>query len=87
MLHGLILPLQLRYSQVALTQDTDSDSYSYTLTLIYPPSERFFIEPKNAATAVKCRLAVADQQRELCSILATPYTPKKGTLTPPQSRL
>lgn len=81
---------ELRYSQVALTQDTDSDSYSHTLTLIYPPSERFFIEPKNAATAVKCRLAVADRQRELCSILATPYTPKKEPTPertpPPPSR-
>ena len=77
LVHELILSPQLRYSQVALTQDTDSDSYSHSPT--YPPRERFFIEPKSAATAVKCHLAVADQQRELCSILAVPYTPRKGT--------
>ena len=69
--------LQLRYSQVALTQDTDNDSYSHTPT--YPPRERFFIDPKNAVSAVKCRLAVADERGELCFIVAIPYTPRKGS--------
>ena len=30
--------------------------------------------------AVKCRIAVADQRKELCNILVVPYAPKKGLL-------
>ena len=67
---------QLRYTQVALTQDTDSDSYSHRP--VYPPYKRFFIEPKAAASAIKCKIAVVDSQRELCRLLVVPFSPKRG---------
>ena len=72
-----LLISQLKYAQLALTQDTDSDSYS--LLFAYPPHESFFIEPKNAVGAVRCRISVADfQGRELVSTLVVPFSPKKG---------
>ena len=70
---------QLRYTQVALTQDTDSDAYtSYSHHLVYPPCKRFFIEPKAAASAIKCNITVIDSQRELCKLLVVPFSPKRG---------
>ena len=70
---------QLRYTQVALTQDTDSDAYtSYSHRLVYPPCKRFFIEPKAAASAIKCNITVIDSQRELCRLLVVPFAPKRG---------
>ena len=70
---------QLRYTQVALTQDTDSDAYtSYSHRLVYPPCKRFFIEPKAAASAIKCNITVIDSQRELCRLLVVPFSPKRG---------
>ena len=68
--------LQFFYTQVSLAQDTDSDTYSHQL--IYPPRQRFFIEPKDARNAVKCTVTVANTIRELCKLLVIPYSPKKG---------
>ena len=67
---------QLRYTQVALTQDTDSDSYTHRP--VYPPCKRFFIEPKAAASAIKCNITVVDSQQELCRLLVVPFSPKRG---------
>ena len=61
---------------MALTQDTDSDSYSHHP--VYPPCKRFFIEPKAAASAIKCNITVVDSQQELCRLLVVPFSPKRG---------
>ena len=61
---------------MALTQDTDSDSYSHRL--VYPPCKRFFIEPKAAASAIKCNITIVDSQQELCRLLVVPFAPKRG---------
>ena len=61
---------------MALTQDTDSDSYTHHP--IYPPCKRFFIEPKAAASAIKCNITVVDSQQELCRLLVVPFSPKRG---------
>ena len=61
---------------MALTQDTDSDSYTYRP--VYPPCKRFFIEPKAAASAIKCNITVVDSQQELCRLLVVPFAPKRG---------
>jgi hypothetical protein len=63
------------YNQVSLTQHTDRDSYSHQL--VYPRRERFFIEPKSAASAVKCRISVSNSIRELSYLLVIPFSPKK----------
>ncbi|CAI8040034.1 hypothetical protein GBAR_LOCUS22323 [Geodia barretti] len=63
------------YNQVSLTQHTDRDSYSHQL--VYPHRERFFIEPKSAASAVKCRISVSNSIRELSYLLVIPFSPKK----------
>ena len=64
---------------MALTQDTDTDSYtSYSHRLVYPPCNRFFIEPKAAASAIKCNITVIDSQWELCRLLVVPFAPKRG---------
>ena len=64
---------------MALTQDTDSDAYtSYSHCLVYPPRKRFFIEPKAAASAIKCNITVIDSQRKLCRLLVVPFAPKRG---------
>ena len=61
---------------MALTQDTDSDSYTHHP--VYPPCNRFFIEPKAAASAIKCNITVVDSQQELCRLLVVPFSPKRG---------
>lgn len=61
---------------MALTQDTDSDSYSHRP--VYPPCKRFFIEPKAAASAIKCNITIVDSQQELCRLLVVPFAPKRG---------
>ena len=72
----LCVPVQFLYNQVSLTQHTDRDSYSHQL--VYPRRERFFIEPKSAASAVKCRISVSNSIRELSYLLVIPFSPKKG---------
>ena len=69
---------QFPYSQIALTHHTDRSTYSHKLA--YPPCERFFIEPKRARNAVKCKLTVADTIADLCAVLVVPYSPQKGKL-------
>ena len=69
--------VQFLYNQVSLTKHTDRDSYSHQL--VYPHRERFFIEPKSAASAVKCRISVSNSIRELSYLLVIPFSPKKGT--------
>lgn len=68
---------QFKYTQLALTQETDSGAYSQLFA--YPPHESFFIEPREAVGAVRCRVSVADsQRRELVSTLVVPFSPRRG---------
>ena len=77
---SLPLSMQFTYNQLALTQETDRDSLSHLPA--YPPYTQFFVEPKEVATAIKCRIKLLSSDgREICYLRVIPFSgPKRGDL-------
>lgn len=74
----LLPPLQLNFSQIALTEDTDSYSYSHQLP--YPPSRQVRVLPgrMSSSVAIVFNISILDSKsREIERSNFIPFAPLK----------